>query len=221
MLLVGAIMQEITQKVLKDTMYFNHIPVFSYKINYPFFTTTCNARAGEAINNYYADSAKAAETYCRTVLFAQAVNNKRYLQTDRSWNSYTLDVAYTITYNSQCITSLYTDAYLYMGGAHGETKRTSDTWDFRTGKRLQLNDIYPHSPASAYYLQASFEKQISERLNATPGSYFDDYKALLQDHFNMENYYIQPDRGVIYYQQYDIAPYSTGLAEFYFPLNLL
>ena len=50
-------MQTVTQKTLKDTMYYGDIPVFVYKINYPSFTTTCDETAGRAINAYYAKRA--------------------------------------------------------------------------------------------------------------------------------------------------------------------
>ena len=106
-----------------------------------------------------------------------------------------------------------------MGGAHGETKRTSDTWDFVTGNRLKLADAYSLTPASLYQLHRSIARQIAKRLRETPGSYFEDYRSLLRDTFNVNSFYLQPGSGVIYYQQYDIAPYSTGIPEFYFPLR--
>ena len=99
--------------------------------------------------------------------------DKRYHQDGLPFNSYTLDAIYQITYNAGCITSLYTDTYTYMGGAHGETKRTSDTWDFMTGNRLKLADVYPLTPASLYQLHRSIARQIAHRLRETPGSYFD------------------------------------------------
>lgn len=60
-------------------------------------------------------------------------------------------------------------------------------------------------------------EQTAERLKTDPGIYFEDYRKLLQDTFNANSFYIQPGRVVIYYQQYDIAPYSTGLPKFYVP----
>ena len=212
-------MQTVTQKTLEDTMYYGDIPVFVYKINYPSFTTTCNETAGRNINAYYANRAMDTEKYCRNILFAQAAEDKRYQQDGLPFNSYTLEVVYQITYNAGCITSLYTDTYTYMGGAHGETKRTSDTWDFVTGNRLKLADAYPLTPASLYQLQRSIARQIAKQLRETPGSYFEDYRSLLKDTFNVNSFYLQPGSGVIYYQQYDIAPYSTGIPEFYFPLR--
>ena len=48
--------------------------------------------------------------------------------------------------------------------------------------------------------------------------YFEDYCKLVLDSFNPEQFYLVP-RGntydlVIYFQQYDIAPYSTGIPTF-------
>lgn len=213
-------MQTVTQKTRDDTMYYNKIPVFTYSINYPFFTTTCSASAGQRVNEHYDRFADSTEEYCRTVLYPQALQSARYLQSDRPFNSYTLVADYTITYNNRCITSLFTDTYTYMGGAHGETKRTSDTWSFITGLELQLNDIYTLTTPSLLKLQNSIDQQVTDRLTENPGSYFENYKDLVRDTFNPDNFYLLPGNYAVYYQQYDIAPYSTGLPEFSFPLFL-
>ncbi len=212
-------MQTITTNTLTDTMYYKEIPVFTYKINYPSFTTTCSDDASESINQHYTQLAQKTEEYGRKVLYTQAAADAEYPQSPRPFPIYTLDVVYQITYNAGCIVSLYMDTYTYAGGAHGQTIRTSDTWDFNTGKSLRLTDFYPLTPVSLYQLQKSMEEQVAERLKANPGIYFEDYRALLQDTFNVNSFYIQPGMIVIYYQQYDIAPYSTGLPEFYIPVN--
>lgn len=213
-------MQTIQDLTRKDTMYYGNIPVFIYQITYPSFTTTCSTSSAQKINDYYAQTAKRMEAYSRTVLYAQAVENARYIPSGKPpFNSYTFDSKYKVTYNEKCISSLYTETYTYMGGAHGETKRTSDTWDFHTGARLQLNDVYPLTRATLRTMQSALEQQAASRLEENPGSYFDDYKALLQKNFHRNSFYIQPGAVVIYYQQYDIAPYSTGLPEFYLPLH--
>ncbi|MCD2492529.1 DUF3298 and DUF4163 domain-containing protein [Lacrimispora sp. NSJ-141] len=208
-------MQTIEQMTLKDSMYLGQIPVFIYQIHYPSFVTTCNEAAAQAINEYYAQAAKKAEKHCRTVLYKQAAENAKYIPSNSPpFNSYTFDVTYEITFNTGCLTSLYMDTYLYMGGAHGETTRTSDTWNFNTGMQLRLNDFYPLSFVSLYRLQKNLDNQVEKRLKITPGSYFDDYSSLIQNTFNPNSFYLQPSGLVIYFQQYDIAPYSTGIPEF-------
>lgn len=207
-------MQTIIQKTREDTMYSNDVPVLIYQINYPFFTTTCSTISAQRINSYYAHTSKMTEEYCRSVLYPQAMERATSLQNNQHFYSDTLDVNFKVTYNSGCITSLYSDTYIFLGGAHGETKRTSDTWNFKTGARIQLKDIYPLNTASFYQLQKCIEQQIAERIKESPGSYFEDYSTLLQKNFNSKSFYLQPNGFVIYYQQYDIAPYISGLPEF-------
>ena len=205
-------MQTITKSTLNDTMLYGDIPVFTYHIAYPSFSTTCVLSAAQTANIYYMQLAENTEQYCRTVLYPQAVESARYITSNHPpFNRYTLDMNYQITYNSGCITSLYTDTYTYMGGAHQEVKRISDTWDFSTGRQLHLDDISALTPAALNGLQTSVERQIAERLKESPGSYFEDYPYLLRNKFNLRPGYI-----VIYYQQYEIAPYATGIPEFSF-----
>lgn len=212
-------MQKIFQKTLEDTMYYRDIPVFIYKINYPYFTTTCSTTSAQYINAYYTNNAKSTEEYCRTVLYPQALESARYIQDTRPFFSYTFNVDFNITYNSGCLTSLFMDTYMYMGGAHGATTRTSNTWNFKTGEQLLLSDFYSSTPYALSNLQKNIANQIDERLIVTPGSYFDDYKTLLKNSFNSKSFYLMPNSLVIYFQQYDIAPYSSGLPEFSIPLR--
>ena len=211
-------MQTITEKILNDTMLYGNIPVFTYHIAYPSFSTTCVLSAAQTANIYYMQLAENTEQYCRTVLYPQAVESARYITSNHPpFNRYTLDMNYQITYNSGCITSLYMDTYTYMGGAHQELERISDTWDFSTGKQLHLDDISALTPAALNGLQTSVERQIAERLKESPGSYFEDYPYLLRNKFNQNHFFLRPGYIVIYYQQYEIAPYATGVPEFSFP----
>ena len=210
-------MQTITEKILNDTMLYGNIPVFTYHIAYPSFSTTCVLSAAQTANIYYMQLAENTEQYCRTVLYPQAVESARYITSNHPpFNCYTLDMNYQITYNSGCITSLYMDTYTYMGGAHQELERISDTWDFSTGKQLHLDDISALTPAALNGLQTSVERQIAERLKESPGSYFEDYPYLLRNKFNQNHFFLRPGYIVIYYQQYEIAPYATGIPEFSF-----
>ena len=46
---------------------------------------------------------------------------------------------------------------------------------------------------------------------------FEDYPYLLRNNFNQSQFFLRPGQIVIYYQQYEIAPYATGVPEFSFP----
>lgn len=211
-------MQTISQKTLTDIMKYNDIPVLTYTIHYPEFTTTCSQDAAKSINSFYAFEAKNAELYCRNELYPQAAEQARYVQKNQfPFHSYEFISDYQITYNNLCITSLYIDQYTFLGGAHGNTTRESHTWDFNTGNQLKLSDFFPNNPQFTEVIFKNIEQQIAEQLKASPSIYFDDYATLLRGNFNINGFYLKPDGIVIYYQQYDIAPYASGIPEFFIP----
>lgn len=213
-------MQTISQNSLNRMMYYHNIPVLKYRINYPSFTSTCSRHSAPAINHYYMALARQKEDYCIYELYPQAVEDARYIQTNYPpFRYYEFIIDYSITYNSGCITSLYLDQYTYTGGAHGSTVRISDTWEFSSGRHLQLQDFYGSAPSLYTEIEGQIEAQISCRLKDMPSSYFDDYSTLLRNAFRPESYYLIQNHIVIYYQQYDIAPYAAGIPEFPLYLN--
>jgi hypothetical protein len=213
-------MQTITNKTLADTLYYEDIPVLTYTIHYPYFTTTCGYTTAWRINNFYRFQAKQKENYARTTLYKEAVEQAKYQKENNyPFNNYEVLSIYQITYNNNCIVSLYSDYYTYLGGAHGTTERTSETWDFQTGKRLSLSDYFPDDPMFMESILAEISRQVTDRLEKEPSTYFEDYPSLIQGNFNIEGFYVTPEGIVIYYQQYDIAPYSTGIPEFLLPFQ--
>ena len=124
-----------------------------------------------------------------------------------------------MTYNDGCFVSLYFDQYEFTGGAHGSTRRTSQTWDFETGRQLGLGSFYPDHPDYIRDIQSWIEYEIAGRLKSEPSTYFEDYPELLRSTFQAGNFYLTPQGIVVYYQQYDIAPYSTGITEFLLPFS--
>lgn len=95
-------------------------------------------------------------------------------------------------------------------GAHGNTIRSSQNWDLRIGRQLPLSYFYPNNPNYVVDILRSIMTQIKEN----PENYFDNYCELVLENFNLDNYYVTPQYVVIYFQQYDIAPYSSGIPTF-------
>ena len=76
-------------------MLYVNIPVFTYHISYPSFSTTCVLSAAQTANIYYMQLAENTEQYCRTVLYPQAVESARYITSNHPpFNRYT-PVSYT------------------------------------------------------------------------------------------------------------------------------
>lgn len=214
-------MQLIFRKTLTDTMHYGKLPVLTYRIDYPFFLTTCSSSAADTVNGHYLAAARSEEAYCRTVLYPQAVETARYRpQEAPDFYGYERTTTYTVTLNQGCLTSLYLEQYTFAGGAHGSTVRSSDTWSFAAGRRLSLYDFLPalKSPfADRSALLSAVIRQASEKLAQNPGFFFEEYAQMIPKSFDAQRFYLTPDGLILYFGQYDIAPYVSGLPEFFFP----
>ncbi|MPN50228.1 hypothetical protein SDC9_197854 [bioreactor metagenome] len=120
---------------------------------------------------------------------------------------------YQVTDLRACVLSLYFDRYLYTGGAHGSTVRTSQTWNLHGCRLLCLGRLAEGLPHDPSYLLGQIEAQIQ----ADPQPYFDNYSELIGKTFHPDSFYSTPEGIVLYYQQYDIAPYASGIREFLIP----
>ncbi len=100
------------------------------------------------------------------------------------------------------------------GGAHGNTIRHSDTWSVKNGGRISLYQFTDDPAAFRAEILNSIREQIERQTAGGEGMYFEDYPRLIREHFDPESYYLSPEGLVIYYQQYDIAPYASGIPEF-------
>ena len=123
---------------------------------------------------------------------------------------YELYREYQITLNQENAVSMYIDEYIFSGGAHGTTTRTSQTWNLMLGKMVELYELYPNEPYFLLDILRKINREISENLEI----YFADPYPLVVEYFNPDSYYIDNGKVVIYFQQYDIAPYSSGIIEF-------
>ena len=47
--------------------------------------------------------------------------------------------------------------------------------------------------------------------------YFEDYKNLVEENLNMDNFYLSKEGLVIYFGLYEIAPYVSGIRTFTIP----
>lgn len=129
-------------------------------------------------------------------------------------NPYQLNAKYKVT-NLKKVISLYIDYYQYTGGAHGVTTRKSYNIDETTGDILTLKDLFN----SEYNYKDKIDSNIKNEINKNSDIYFTGKEG-----FNgideKTKFYIEDGNLVIYYGQYEIAPYATGIPEFRMPINM-
>jgi hypothetical protein len=202
--------------ILQDSMTYDGQVVLTYKIEYPKFQTLIYKQAVRIMNKFYKAKANAAQRYYRNDLYKMAVEQYKYdLENNFPLRVFDAVTDFHITYNAQCIMSLYSDEYEYTGGAHGNTVRTSQTWNMQTKRVIELEELFPCSFDYRLYIY----RKIKEQITADPSIYFEDYEKLVVQNFNLKNYYATSEGLIIYYQQYDIAPYASGIREFLIPYS--
>ncbi len=210
-------MNQIRFNLLSESLMYDNVVVLQYKIKYPQIVKS-NFYVGQRnFNLFYQKKAFDLQNYIKKNLYKDAVELYKYnKENNYPIMIYEVDFISDVTKNEDNIVSLYSDEYIYSGGAHGNTIRDSQTWDLRKGALLELKDFYPNNPYYIVEILKNINKQIAERIKKEgEGVFFDNYCQLVLDTFKLENFYLYRDYIVIYFQQYDIAPYSTGIPTFY------
>ncbi|NLV86233.1 MAG: DUF3298 and DUF4163 domain-containing protein [Clostridiales bacterium] len=198
------------------------IKVLSLASGYPKICLCGNPSAQLNINNRIKSQVNCfishgeSELYCEAVVGLKAACENGY-----PFHSYETVLNYETAYNQNCHLSLYRDQYEFTGGAHGSTIRASDTWNLSTGKRLCLSQLFSCGKDYKAFLIAKIREQADKNMEQDPSIYFEEYKTLICDNFNENNFHLSPRGLSIYYQQYEIAPYATGIVTFTIPYRKL
>ena len=200
--------------VLSDKLKYNGETLLTYRIEYPEFFSSAYKMCLHQVNMFYKEKALEFQKYCNSELFNMAIEQYK----DDILNGFPIRMfeavlAYKVTYLCSCVISIYFDKYLYIGGAHGNTDRSSQTWNLKDCQLLKLEQLVRCEPDYKTYILAAVKAQIEEE----PDIYFENYEELIAETFNQDSFFCKPQGIIVYYQQYDIAPYSSGIREFLIP----
>lgn len=202
--------------IISETIKYNGVSLLTYRIEYPEFSSSQYRFPLFIVNRYYRAKALELQRYCEVELFKQMLE---LFRTEIEFNlpirTFEVLSTYNTTFIDVCIISLYSDRYEYTGGAHGTTVRDSQTWNLQDTEMLNLNQLFG---CSLDYKDYIYNKVI-EQIQKEPSVYFEDYERLVRETFNGDSFYCRPKGIVVYYQQYDIAPYVSGIREFLIPYN--
>lgn len=207
-------MFNIKNNIFEKEIFYKGNLILKYKIEYPSIYNGCPK---SEFNNYNLSKAMQLKKYAETVLLKQAQETFEY----NNANGYPIMVfeliyEYNITYNNNNIISLYADEYIFSGGAHGLTTRTSQNWNMQCSKQITLSDLFPNNPYYLIDILKNINKQIEDQIANGTNQYFDNYCKLVLETFKINQFYINSNNEfAVYFQSYDIAPYSSGIPVFY------
>jgi hypothetical protein len=124
---------------------------------------------------------------------------------------------YTVTYNKNNILSIKMPYYQFTGGAHGGTNQIGYNIDLNTGKVMLLSDLFEKD----FDYKTFISTEILNTIKKGENFYFEDFEKVIKGIDKNRSYYIEDGNVVIYYGQYEIAPYAAGMPEFRIPFSKL
>ncbi len=200
---------QITKRIIENNLKYENTVILKYHIEYPEITNENNT-ATRMFNIYNERIAKDLQKRAESELYIEAIELYKYnKQNNYPIMTYEIYRTYEVTLNTNKLISLYADEYIFTGGAHGNTIRTSQTWNMDNARMIRLYELYRNP-----YFILNILKQIITQINNEKDIYFEDACCLVIETFNPQNFYLTPSSVVIYFQQYDIAPYSSGIRTF-------
>ncbi|NCA80301.1 MAG: DUF3298/DUF4163 domain-containing protein [Sphingobacteriia bacterium] len=211
---------QVEKITIQDEMYHKNNLLLNYKIVYPQFRSEKFSTAVNRMNPFYKKQALDFERYCKKNLFDMAIAQYE----DSVAHGYPVRtfealLTFKITYNQDCTISLYFDRYEFTGGAHGSTIRYSNTWNLQYAGPVTLRQMFPRGVDYKNYLIQSIDYQIARKIKNGENIYFEDYEKNVEKYFKTNKFYLTKLGMVIYFQQYEIAPYSSGIVEFMIPYS--
>lgn len=202
--------------VLKGELGFENQTLVTYTIEYPELCSNGFQKSLSQINSYYKQKAFECKKRCETTLLNMAMEQYcEDVENDFPVRTFEVMMVYQISYQQACVLSLYYDCYEYTGGAHGNTFRVSQTWNLNSANQVRLEQLVRCAPGCKTYILKAVAAQIAEE----PELYFENYCELISETFDKNSFYCTDDGVVVYYQHYDIAPYSSGIREFLLPYS--
>ncbi len=122
-----------------------------------------------------------------------------------------LNISYDYSkYDNLISTQIIT--YTYLGGAHGSTVITPITANTVTGEKYSFKDLFIKEEGIDYV-----ERHIIDNIKKDPDWYFEDYEKTITDKNGDFEFFLEGKNLVVFFGQYEIAPYAGGIR--YFEIN--
>jgi len=138
--------------------------------------------------------------------YQMSLDTKRIAkETDSTLRKSNIFIAFKV-FNFKNYLSIVIDYSRYTGGAHGITTRKAYNFDFQNGIQLKLSDLISNNT----------RKKIIEKINKVIENNKQRYFDKKIEYLSQEQFYLSKEGLIIFFQQYEIAPFASGIPEFKF-----
>lgn len=115
--------------------------------------------------------------------------------------------------NDTTVVTIELTADLYTGGAHGNVTVQYMNFDPNTGSKIVFDSLF--KPGYDAKLNEIVEKEFRQKHALSPDTDLSDegFQFENEQYYNKDNFALLPDGIKFYYNNYEIAPYSSGPSE--------
>lgn len=206
---------EQVQKVLPDNIIHTTVSSHTYKDDkeilhayyaYPQFHSTY--KQAHRLNSFYL--AKMIRDYNKI----KAIRDSAIQLPLQDDMVYAFDHTFEVTYHSDTIISILENTYEYAGGAHPDYSLDAHTFSLQSGKELNLEFFFQENK---YKLEKKIKHYIIEEIQSEPEDYYSNAIEIITNRpLDSFRFYLKNKTLVIFFNPYEIAPYSRGIVEFSF-----
>lgn len=155
----------------------------------------------------------------------EGFDNERYeeLGGNNEWSAGSIwddEMLVNVSRNDSQVFTLNSNYYAYLGGAHPYNSMQSYCFETATGKRLSLDDVINDRDALheylLEYLDAMNEGTLDiEYAHEYTGCLYEEWQDTIDEYFTSDerelHWYADEDGIVVYFNGYDIAPWTCGM----------
>ena len=185
-------------------------------ITYPVIANIGDSEALAKINNYYKSLAEVYIENTKASAKEMAVEDKKMaIENQLEFMAHQYEMKIELFYKDNDVISFSTLEYMNTGGAHPNSLKMGETFSIATGDKMTLDQVMGLEHDKA--LEVIYKKVASaiKKTEGTDAFYYDEnYKELIREAYNPNDFLVS-DRGMtVFYQVYAIAPYAAGYPTF-------
>lgn len=162
--------------------------------------------AQDKINKVLLNDAKASyESYLQMLADEKEIQGDEFCSEFPSACDFDYQLSYSVKYNKNSVVSIFIQDYLYTGGAHGMGWITTYNFNLNTGNEIKLTNIL-NTKSKITKVQKYAHNYIMKR----PDIFFEDIVLRDVTIDNNRPFYYTGNGIAIVFQEYEVAPYSSG-----------
>lgn len=182
--------------------------VMTVRTETPVISGNVSEATAERINAIYRDAAQKFLASIETDYRQEAIDEATHLTEIGA--AYTFSKTFQLAYNANGLISFIVEDNYYTTGAHSISEFTGETYDLRTGQKLSLDDILSDTSA----VMQKLSKKVSAYIKKNGLQDFVSPDTSAMDQFDPSDFVLTPKGIRFFFQQYAIAPFSSGTPSF-------